>query len=277
MAGRQLRRRTVGPVFDDQLLLRREVAAVGQHVVDVGLVAGRALQIVRAGGNFGPVVKLVCRAQGKRPHLVPMRCDEGLGRAQVVDQRLPLVGVGDVQRTGCGGGRQAKRHRRIGWCIKRVVGIGTRAQIAVLVGAIVAAGGDHCGCRRIADALSGVQVGGQVERVVALGLHHRRQARGTCRKEIAQAMVGRMTDGLGFLTVVLLGQGAARQGRHRSHGTQVVWRPGVVQAGMGHRQCPRHDGRPQAGAAYFVQRRLVPGDYHANVTDCMPLLAQFAC
>ena len=263
MPRREFGGRSVGPVLDDQLLLSGEVAAVEQHLVDVGLVRGRALQVVGPIGNFGPAVELLAGRQREGAHVVPVRRDERLGDAQVVDQGLPVVDVGHVERARPRCGRQAERHRTVPRCVVGVVGIGARHEIAVLVGAVVAPGRDDPRSGGVANALRRLQVHAGVQRIVAQRAQGCFQPRSAGGEQIEQAAIGRETDCGGLVGVKLLGCGAARDRHRRSQSLRVVRRPGVVDAGVrdGKRACDH--GRPHAATSHFFERRFVP-DHH----DC---------
>ena len=261
MPGWQLGIGAIGPVLDDQLLAGVQRAGDAQNLVHVGLQLRRTLQEARSERGLGSAVELAGRAQGEGRHALPVRGDKALNGAGIAGQGLPTRGIGGVGDTGVGGRRQAKRHRPIHRCVAGVIGIGADGQVAILVGPIVAPGGNDGGRGRVAHTLRRGQVGGQVQRVIAAGAHHGFQARRAGRVQIDQAPIGRVAHGLGLVGVVGLGAGPARdRAGHRGDGTRVVRCPGVVHAGVGDGQRARRDRWSLFGQPHFLQCGSVPGD-----------------
>ena len=264
VAGGQLRGRAVGPVFNDQLLLRVQPGADAQDFFQVGLVQSRALQITRATGGSGRAIKLGCGGQRKRRDALPLRRHRTLQHAQVVDQRLPAVRVTHIDGARPGNAGQTKRHRAVVGRITGVVGIGADGKVTVLVGTIVAPAGDHGGSGCIADTLWGAQAGAGVVGIKALAGHHRLQPHGTCREQIDQATVSRMADGAGLVGRRVLCHRPVRQRHHGPKRAGVVGGPGVIHAGVGNGQRTRHHRWPQTAQAHLGQGGGVPGGHHGR-------------
>ena len=264
VAGWQLGRRAIGPVFDDEFLLRVQPAADTQDLLQIGPVEARALQIAWASGGSRLVVKLGGGCQRKRLDPLPVRCHKTLHHAQVVGQWLPTVGVAHVEVAQPGNAGQAKRHRPVVGQVAGVVGVSAGGQVTVLVGAVVAPAGDHGGGRGIANALWRAQAGAGIGGIKALAGHHRLQAQCTGREQIEQAAVGRVADGACLVARRVLGHRPARQRHHSPQRAGVVGGPGVIHAGVGNGQGTRHHRWRQAAQPHLGQGGRVPGGHNGR-------------
>ena len=131
---RELGRRPVGPVLDDQLALGVQAPAELDHVVDVVLILAGVPQEVR-GRDGQHVVELAGRRQRERGDPRPVRGDEDLNArtrlfgpslgvqarlASAEDQRLPVIRVHDVLALADIDQGVAISHQRVGRYVGRI-------------------------------------------------------------------------------------------------------------------------------------------------------------
>ena len=140
------------------------------------------------------------------------------------------------------------------WCNRR-----TRPpQIAVRVGAVVAAGRNDGSRCQVADALRCHRIGHRVQWPMAQRAQHRLQPQCACRKQVHEAAVGGEADCRCLVDVGALGRRATRDWCRAADGTEIVGCPGVLNAGVRNSQGASRHGRLHSTTSHLFECGFVP-------------------